>query len=166
MMKRLGFGRALFAAVTVCCIGWGYFAQGQVPTGARAKDGMEDAAPITQRFGGAGHWHADNDLVGPHRSWRIHAFRREDGSIKAKLSVLGVPRFENVTVEGQIVEGDAFGLLLDDKGTEVASFNAKLSPDGFGGSFILGNGESGTWEYDARTKAALQESSDPPAPTE
>jgi hypothetical protein len=83
-----------------------------------------------------------------------------DGAVKAKLSVLGAPGMENVTIEGQLVERDAFGVLLDDTGRQVATFNATLAADGSGGSFILGSGESGTWTYDARTRAELQKAKD------
>lgn len=110
---------------------------------------------ISRRFAGAGGWRSEAAPMEKNRPWRLHAVTSKDGSVKAKLSVLGIPGFEDLTVEGQVIERDAFGVLLDEKGQQVATFNAKLSADGNGGSFILGNGESGTWEYDERTKAEL-----------
>ncbi len=89
--------------------------------------------------------------------WRIHAVLATDGSIKAKLSVLGVPAMQDVTVEGQMIGADAFGVLLGNDGTQVATFNATLSDDGSGGSYVLGTGDSGTWSYDVTTRAALQD---------
>jgi hypothetical protein len=110
---------------------------------------------IAARFAGAGLWRQQEASAAGDRPWRLHAVRGMDGSVQAKLSVLGVPGFADVTLEGQIIDSDAFGVLLDEKGQQVATFNAKLAADGNGGSFILGNGESGTWGYDEQTKAEL-----------
>lgn len=119
---------------------------------------------IKQEFVGGGRWRTAAGGEAPGRGWRIDAVQDNEGAVKAKLSVLGVPGFEDVTIEAQMIEGEAFGVLLDQKGTQVATFNAKLSTDRSGGTFVLGNGESGIWEYDARTKAELDKAATVDAP--
>jgi hypothetical protein len=57
-------------------------------------------------------------------------------------------------------------VLLDEKGQQVATFDAKVAADGNGGSFILGNGESGTWGYDERTRVELSTGDMDPAKVE
>lgn len=124
------------------------------------QDGGETA--IVQRFAGGGAWRgparADRmrGAEDAQRPWFIHAVRRDDGSVRAKLTVPGVPGFADLTVEGQLIGDDAFGVLLDANGTQVGTFNAKLGRDGNGGTFILGTGDSGEWSYDAATRDEIR----------
>lgn len=50
---------------------------------------------------------------------------------------------------------EAFGVLLDEKGEQIDTFNATLQAAGAGGSFIMGDGQAGQWEYDSRTKTEV-----------
>jgi len=126
-------------------------------TGLDASAGASSGSdvPIADRFAGTGRWRRPGDDLTQQRGWRIHAVRRTDGSVQAKLS-LGVPGMEDVTVEAHVIGQDAFGILFDERGGRVATFNAKISADGRSGSFILGSGESGTWEHDAPTRASSE----------
>jgi hypothetical protein len=124
--------------------------------GSVRQDSGETA--IVQRFAGGGAWRGDTPgsrtrgTRDAQRPWFIHAVERDDGSVRAKLSVPGVPGFDDLTVEGQLIGEDAFGVLLHSSGAQVGTFNAKLSRDGNGGTFILGTGETGEWSYDAATR--------------
>lgn len=118
-------------------------------------DRQRSALSLLESFGGGGEWQSPMLTRGHKRPWRVHANVAKDGGFKAKLSLVGVPGFEDVTIEAQLIDHEAFGVLLDGKGAQVGTFNATLSPDGSGGSFVLGNGESGTWGYDERTRAQL-----------
>ena len=171
---RQQFGRRLvqcymLAMLGVVIVGWCVLGlkstAGEIPAAAVAETARDDRV-VMEQFAGSGEWRRASASAEQNRAWRVHAVRRDDGSVKGKLSVLGVPGMQDVRIEGQIMQQDAFGVLLDERGTQVATFNAKLSPDGSGGSFILGSGDSGTWEYDARTKAAVQAQSDPVVPAE
>jgi len=161
-----GWSSLFIVATVLACIGL----RADAHQGRAAAAGLKDSNTIREsaagerQFAGGGQWRSQGDPKGQARSWRIHAVEGEDGAVKAKLSVLGVPGFEDLTVEGQIIGEDAFGVLLDDSGKQKATFNAKLLGDGSGGSFILGTGESGTWEYDASTKAALSKAASDRAP--
>jgi len=151
-MNQKWSGLILAAAVLAFI---GLHAEAQQERAAGMTDPQQDRAPVPQQFTGAGQWRTRGDATGQARSWRMHAVELEDGAVRAKLSLLGVAGLEDVTVEGQIIGKDAFGVLLDDSGKQKATFNAKISGDGSGGTFVLGTGESGTWEYDASTKAEL-----------
>ena len=118
----------------------------------------DEERAVTQRFAGGGAWRGDTPgsraqgRRDTQRPWFIHAVERDDGSVRAKLSVPGVPGFDDLTVEGQLIGEDAFGVLLDGSGKQVGTFNVKLGRDGNGGTFILGTGEAGEWSYDAATR--------------
>lgn len=66
-----------------------------------------------------------------------------------------MPQLDGAAVEAQVIGREAFGVLLDEKGAQIATFNATLWGEGAGGSFVMGNGESGTWGYDATTQAEV-----------
>lgn len=104
-------------------------------------------------FGGGGVWQDQASNV--KRPWRIHLLRDAEGAIRAKLSIPGVVKLDGAQVEAQVIGQEAFGVLLDDKGAQIGTFNAILLPGGAGGSFIMGDGQTGQWEYDARTKAEV-----------
>lgn len=159
--------RIVSGACCVALLALSAFVFGSVgPVAERASaDGREsplrepdDERPVTQRFAGGGAWRGDTRGAGTRskhdaqRPWFIHAVERDDGSVRAKLSVPGVPGFDDLTVEGQLIGEDAFGVLLDSSGAQVGTFNVKLGRDGNGGTFILGTGEAGEWSYDAATR--------------
>ncbi|MBX3024664.1 hypothetical protein KF840_07125 [bacterium] len=135
---------------------------------AQQRDGNDEHAerPIVHRLAGSGSWQgrmANADArwkEGSGRPWFIHAIERDDGSVRAKLSVPGVPGFDDLTVEGQLDGDDAFGVLLNEKGVQVGTFNAKMARDGNGGTFILGSGESGSWSYDMNTGNEIRKAAD------
>ncbi len=102
---------------------------------------------VTQRMATHGHWRSQRDPSGAKRAWHIHSLKREDGSLKARLSVLGVPGMDGLTIEGHAQGSEAFGVLLDGTGAQVATFNATMFANGRSGTYSLGNGESGTWSY-------------------
>jgi len=167
MMARMEERGSMKSSSAVCCYIGGLailvatvpaLAQrvGQRQGGAKER-GAQDATPRERPFAGAGRWKGRGERAdqGGGRPWRIHAVQRDDGSVAAKLSIPGMSGLEDVTIEGQVIGQDAFGVLLDNNGVQKATFNARFSPDGSGGSFILGTGESGTWDYDSATKAAL-----------
>lgn len=111
--------------------------------------------PPPTRFAGAGTWEPVADKSAAARGWRIHALQRDDGGVQAKLSMPGIPQLDGAAVEAQVIGSEAFGVLLDEKGAQIATFNATLWGEGAGGSFVMGNGQSGTWGYDATTKAEV-----------
>jgi hypothetical protein len=123
---------------------------------------VDSESVVVQRFAGGGAWREPSSANGtgaekdPERTWFVHAVQRGDGSVRAKLSVPGVPGFDDLTVEGQLIGDDAFGVLLDAKGTQIGTFNATLGRDGDGGTYVLGSGESGEWSYDAATRAEVR----------
>jgi len=125
---------------------------GDDPNSVSVRVAVEADAAIVDRFAGSGRWQRSGETHSDQKVWRIHAVRRDDGSVQAKLSAVGVPGMEDITIEGHIVGEEAFGVLLGDDGKQVTTFNAKISADGRSGSFILGRGESGTWEHDLPTR--------------
>lgn len=124
------------------------------PSPQRVHETAADQA-VSTRFAGAGTWRDVEDKSATARGWRIHALQRSDGGVQAKLSVPGVPELDGAAVEAQVIGSEAFGVLLDEKGAQIATFNATLWGEGAGGSFVMGNGQSGTWGYDATTKAEV-----------
>jgi hypothetical protein len=75
----------------------------------------------------------------------------EDGSMRATLSVPGVAEFQGLRAEGHIDGRDVFGVLLNEKGEQLTTFEVTLDEDGHGGTYVMGNGDSGTWGFDAPT---------------
>jgi len=140
--------------------------------GANRRDSAD--SPVTTAFSGEGRWSAAAEQRGPGggqqgagRSWHVNAVQREDGGVTAKVSVPGVPELDGLTIEGQMIDRDAFGVLLDAQGRQVTTFNATLRSDAVGGSFILGNGQAGEFEYGTATRGEVRRLLRlPPAPGE
>lgn len=121
----------------------------------RGESPRSEDTPVTARFAGHGRWRgrSPGDAT---RSWHVHAVKREDGSLRAKLSVPEAAELQDVTVEGHVDGRDLFGVLLNANGETITSFEATLDERGRGGKFVIGNGASGTWDYDAATGRELR----------
>lgn len=118
-----------------------------------SEDAESAPREAVRNFSGGGVW--QDRASSAKRPWRVHLLRDAEGAIRAKLSVPGVAKLDGAHVEAQVIGREAFGVLLDEKGAQIDTFNATLQAAGAGGSFIMGDGQTGQWEYDARTKAEV-----------
>lgn len=133
---------------------WQVVAVATVVLAAVGVSGVVGTAPV-ERFSGGGTWRLQEGTAKATRPWRVHMVPAEDGALRAKLSMPGVETLDGATVEAQVIGREAFGVLLDEKGAQIATFNATLWARGAGGSFVMGDGQSGVWEYDTTTKAEV-----------
>lgn len=56
-------------------------------------------AAVTQQFAGHGSWQRGQNAASDTHAWHVHALKRADGSITAKLSVPGATELQGVTAD-------------------------------------------------------------------
>lgn len=151
-MRENGMVSLLVFAVIAGATGVGAVAGGE-PVASRQPSGTDAVAVAS--FSGGGMWRTGEEKSGAGRPWRIHVLRDGDGAVRAKVSLPGESRLDGAQVEAQVMGREAFGVLLDEQGAQIGTFNATLWGAGAGGSFTMGDGRSGVWQYDAGTKAEV-----------
>jgi hypothetical protein len=117
---------------------------------AAAADAASPAG--AKRFAGNGQWAIGSAGGQSRRSFYIDAVKHNDGAVEAKLNLPGVEQLDGVSVVGHMMGREAFGALVDRNGRQISSFNVTLDKDGTGGTFILANGQRGSFEYGAATR--------------
>jgi hypothetical protein len=121
------------------------------PMLAEVATESRDFVGITHQFAGRGAWRSQGFANRIGHSWQAHAVKWEDGSMRATLSVPGVAELQGLTAEGHIDGRDVFGVLANAEGEQLTTFEVTLDADGNGGTYVLGNGDSGSWGFDVAT---------------
>ena len=96
---------------------------------------------------GAGLWKSDGKQGRGSQHWKLDVVRGPDDSLRGRISVANSPVIADANVDGRISGDIVRGLILDDAGIPLASFEGKVSPGGITGKYTDRSGETGQWAW-------------------
>ena len=114
-----------------------------------AERPRRDPARPKRQYAGQGRWHSgrahdDRDQ----RAWHLHVERGDDDSLVGRIGLVGSPTLTSAQIEGQISGKDVYGVLVDDAGMQVGTFDGTLANNRVNGTYQTADGDSGNWSWD------------------
>jgi hypothetical protein len=117
------------------------------------EQALQPTNPTREVVRAAGDWGTTRDTAARSvQTWNIDALRLEDGGLHGRIDVAGSSLFASANVEGTLSGRGVFGNLLDDDGTELATFEGAVTRGGANGTYRDRNGRTGEWQWTGQPK--------------
>lgn len=119
---------------------------GSVANAAGVSVALAGSAPQAVRA--AGSWGASLDVrTQSVQRWDVEALRTKDKQLQGRIIISGSSLFESANVQGRLSGRGVSGILLDDEGQELATFEGAVTPNGGYGTYRDRNGQTGEWQW-------------------
>lgn len=106
------------------------------------------AVPGKARGVGSGAWKSDADGAKAPRRWNADVTREADDSISGRVTIKNHPAISGANLSGQISGHRVSGIMTDDNGRRLGTFDGVITPKGVHGTFKAINGDHGWWSWD------------------
>ncbi|MBI4517046.1 MAG: hypothetical protein HY699_14660 [Deltaproteobacteria bacterium] len=96
-----------------------------------------------------GRWQSERRQRREALPWFVQLERtRDDNRITGRLNVVGSGLFSEGNISGRIDGSAVTGAVIDDTGSQLATFTGTHNAQGTSGTYTTTDGDEGTWSYD------------------